>query len=53
MLDGFPRTLPQAERLDALLKQRHDKLDLVLNLHASEQEVLMRLAGTSAERFLA
>jgi adenylate kinase len=45
VLDGFPRTLPQAQGLDALLEQRGETLDRVVLLTAPEEEVLRRMAG--------
>ncbi len=45
VLDGFPRTVAQAQALDALLKSLKLKLDGVLNLTVSEAVVLRRLSG--------
>jgi adenylate kinase len=45
LLDGFPRTLAQAEALDALLRQCGTSLDVVLELHVPEEELFQRLAG--------
>ena len=45
LLDGFPRTGPQAEALDALLKKRQVKLDGVLYFRASRRELVDRLSG--------
>jgi len=45
LLDGFPRTLAQAEALDALLRQCGTPLDVVLELHVPEEELFQRLAG--------
>src|SRR5207244_2983845 len=42
ILDGFPRTVPQAEALDALLKQKHIKLDAVIELRVNESALLQR-----------
>ncbi len=43
ILDGFPRTVPQAEALTALLKKLGIGLDLVVNMEVSEEEVINRL----------
>lgn len=43
LLDGFPRTIPQAEGLDRLLQQTHQSLDAVINLTAEDEELLQRL----------
>lgn len=43
LLDGFPRTIPQAEALKALLTKLGIKLDIVANLEVPRQEILNRL----------
>jgi adenylate kinase len=43
LLDGFPRTIPQAVSLDLLLKRQGLRLDLVVNLDVPEDVVLDRL----------
>ena len=43
LLDGFPRTVPQADALDELLQKRNTKLDLVLELNVTENELIERL----------
>jgi adenylate kinase len=45
VLDGFPRTLVQAQALDAELRHFNRKLDLVIYLKVSREELLQRLAG--------
>jgi adenylate kinase len=45
VLDGFPRTVVQAEALDALLAERGLKLDGVLLFHIPERELVARLTG--------
>jgi adenylate kinase len=49
ILDGFPRTVPQAEGLDALLKQKHMKLDAVIELRVNESALLQRVETRAAE----
>ncbi len=43
ILDGFPRTIPQAEELKKLLKKLNIKLDLVVNLEVPREVILDRL----------
>ena len=43
LLDGFPRTVPQADALAQLLEQRGTALDLVLELKVDENELIERL----------
>ncbi|MFC7442641.1 adenylate kinase [Laceyella putida] len=45
LLDGFPRTVPQAEALDELTKELHRAIDFVLYIEVSEDELLKRLTG--------
>lgn len=45
ILDGFPRTLPQAEALDEVLDEMGKSVDYVLNIEVSEEEVVKRLTG--------
>jgi len=45
LLDGFPRTLPQAEALDRFLTESGSPLDAVLELKVDEDVLLQRLAG--------
>ncbi|NQU96934.1 MAG: nucleoside monophosphate kinase, partial [Chloroflexi bacterium] len=45
ILDGFPRTLPQAEALDEALKETGEPIDRVLSLRVSEDVLVRRLAG--------
>jgi len=49
ILDGFPRTVPQAEALDALLKRKHLKLDAVIELRVNESALLARVENRAAE----
>lgn len=45
ILDGFPRTVPQAAALDAMLAERGQQLDAVVSLAVSEDAILERLAA--------
>jgi len=45
ILDGFPRTIPQAEELNSLLGKLSISLDLVVNLEVPEAELLKRLTS--------
>jgi adenylate kinase len=42
--DGFPRTVPQAESLDAFLESKGQQIDLVLQLDVTEEEIKHRIA---------
>ena len=45
MLDGFPRTLAQAEKLDQILSDRNQKIDVVLRLCVPDDIAIRRIAG--------
>src|SRR5579875_2358037 len=45
LLDGFPRTVPQAQTLDELLAEMSAALDVVLELVVDDDEVVRRLSG--------
>lgn len=43
ILDGFPRTIAQAEKLDEILQQNGNKIDLVINLTTPREEIIERI----------
>src|SRR5574344_1991939 len=45
LLDGFPRTLVQAEALDKLAVEIHRPIDVVVNLDCNEKELIRRISG--------
>jgi adenylate kinase len=49
VLDGFPRTVPQAEALDAMLEEIGRQLDVVVLLEVDDEVALERLLGRRAQ----
>jgi adenylate kinase len=49
ILDGFPRTVPQAEALDDLLRKKHMRLEAVIELRVNESALLQRVETRVAE----
>jgi adenylate kinase len=45
LLDGFPRTIFQAEQLDRFLEEQGQKLDAVINFEVGHDELITRLTG--------
>lgn len=45
LLDGFPRTVPQAEALDHMLSEMGRKIDFVINIDVDQNILLARLTG--------
>lgn len=45
MLDGYPRTTPQAEALSKMLPELKQKIDVVLNIEVPDDELVRRLSG--------
>tara|TARA_B100000427_G_scaffold325961_1_gene333759 strand:- start:479 stop:1030 length:552 start_codon:yes stop_codon:yes gene_type:complete len=43
ILDGFPRTIPQAEGLDAIFKKLNLKIDMVINIYVDKEILINRL----------
>jgi len=50
MMDGFPRTIPQAEAVDRALAAREAKVDCVLNIDVAEEELVRRMMGRAREQ---
>jgi adenylate kinase len=49
LLDGFPRTLPQAEALDAMLRRSGRRVDLILSLDVPDDVVVERILRRAAD----
>jgi adenylate kinase len=49
IFDGFPRTIPQAEALDKLLRSKDRKLDAVISVEVPDSQLLARLEKRVAE----
>jgi len=45
ILDGFPRTIPQAEGLDLIFKKLNQKLDKVIVLNVNDEDIIERMSG--------
>ncbi len=48
VLDGFPRTIPQAEALTEALKKNADKLDYAINVEVPDENIINRMSGRRA-----
>jgi len=45
LLDGYPRTIPQADALQMILTESNNKIDAVLNIEVDDEELIQRLSG--------
>lgn len=45
VLDGFPRTIPQAEALDAALAEKGQSIDYVIDVDVPDENIIKRMAG--------
>ena len=48
ILDGFPRTIPQAECLDNALNAMNDKIDYAVNVDVPDENIIKRMSGRRA-----
>ena len=48
ILDGFPRTIPQAESLTKALSERGDALDYAINVYVPDENIVSRMSGRRA-----
>ena len=48
VLDGFPRTIPQAESLTAALKERGEKVDYAIDVDVPDENIINRMSGRRA-----
>ena len=48
ILDGFPRTIPQAEALDYALNNQNEKIDYAINVDVPDENIINRMGGRRA-----
>ncbi len=48
VLDGFPRTIPQAEVLEEALSKNNEKIDFVIDVDVSDEHIIKRMSGRRA-----
>ncbi|WP_424942372.1 adenylate kinase [Aliiroseovarius crassostreae] len=49
IFDGFPRTLPQADALAALLEEQGESLDMVIEMQVDDETLVKRIVNRAAE----
>ena len=45
ILDGFPRTIPQAENLDKVLEEMDASIDYAVDIYVNDEEIIKRISG--------
>ena len=48
VLDGFPRTIPQADVLDKAVSELNDKIDFAINVDVPDENIIRRMSGRRA-----
>lgn len=48
VLDGFPRTIPQAKALDAALEKNNDRVEYAIDVDVADEVIIKRMAGRRA-----
>ena len=48
VLDGFPRTIPQAKALDAALERNNDRIEYAIDVDVADEVIINRMAGRRA-----
>lgn len=48
VLDGFPRTIPQAEALTKALSENNDKIEYAINVEVPDENIISRMSGRRA-----
>lgn len=48
VLDGFPRTIPQADALTKALVEENEKIDFAINVEVPDENIITRMSGRRA-----
>ena len=51
VLDGFPRTIPQAESLDQVLSSMGQEIGFAINVEVPDEHIVRRMSGRSSDDF--